>query len=205
MAAGSATTTRFKALPTRQRLAPVEPGLVLGLCLRSGVVAGPSRDRVLLHSKRRSRQADSRWRLPPLSPRSEEFIVQARERAKAAREMLAAGRLEVTVSVAYYAMLNAARLPCPRMMSTPEPTEELGAYSTIAMSPPVPSTRVSTHSPRVRSGFASAVTTRQSHPIPLRQGRLSRVVGFVDAVERMLEPQLATRRLDWRCSHDPSM
>jgi uncharacterized protein (UPF0332 family) len=36
-------------------------------------------------------------------------MVQARERAKAAREILAAGHLEVAVSVAYYAMLNAAR------------------------------------------------------------------------------------------------
>jgi uncharacterized protein (UPF0332 family) len=36
-------------------------------------------------------------------------MIQARERAKAAREILAAGHLEVAVSVAYYAMLNAAR------------------------------------------------------------------------------------------------
>lgn len=36
-------------------------------------------------------------------------MAQARERAKAAREILASGHLEVAVSVAYYAMLNAAR------------------------------------------------------------------------------------------------
>jgi uncharacterized protein (UPF0332 family) len=36
-------------------------------------------------------------------------MAQARERAKAAREILSAGHLEVAVSVAYYAMLNAAR------------------------------------------------------------------------------------------------
>jgi uncharacterized protein (UPF0332 family) len=44
-----------------------------------------------------------------MSPRSEEFMDQARERAKAARELLNAGHLEAAVSVAYYAMLNAAR------------------------------------------------------------------------------------------------
>lgn len=44
-----------------------------------------------------------------MSPRSEEFMVQARERAVAAQELLAAGHLEPAVSVAYYAMLNAAR------------------------------------------------------------------------------------------------
>lgn len=36
-------------------------------------------------------------------------MAQARERAQAAREVLAANHLEVAVSVAYYAMLNAAR------------------------------------------------------------------------------------------------
>jgi uncharacterized protein (UPF0332 family) len=44
-----------------------------------------------------------------MSPRSEEFMAQARERAVAAQELLAAGHLEPAVSVAYYAMLNAAR------------------------------------------------------------------------------------------------
>ena len=44
-----------------------------------------------------------------MSPRSEEFMVQARERAQAAGEILADKHLEVAVSVAYYAMLNAAR------------------------------------------------------------------------------------------------
>ncbi|MFL5900829.1 MAG: HEPN domain-containing protein [Solirubrobacterales bacterium] len=44
-----------------------------------------------------------------MSPRSEEFMVQARDRAVAAKELLAAGHLEPAVSVAYYAMLNAAR------------------------------------------------------------------------------------------------
>jgi uncharacterized protein (UPF0332 family) len=44
-----------------------------------------------------------------MSPRSEEYMEQARERAAAAREILAAGHLAPAVSVAYYAMLNAAR------------------------------------------------------------------------------------------------
>lgn len=44
-----------------------------------------------------------------MSPRSEEFMDQARERATAAQELLAAGHLEAAVSIAYYAMLNAAR------------------------------------------------------------------------------------------------
>lgn len=44
-----------------------------------------------------------------MSPRSEEFIEQARDRLVAAREALAAGHLGVAVSVAYYSMLYAAR------------------------------------------------------------------------------------------------
>jgi len=44
-----------------------------------------------------------------VSPRSEEFIEQARDRLTAAREALAAGHLGVAVSVAYYSMLYAAR------------------------------------------------------------------------------------------------
>jgi uncharacterized protein (UPF0332 family) len=44
-----------------------------------------------------------------VSPRSEEFMEQAEERLAAAREALAAGHSSVAVSVAYYAMLNAAR------------------------------------------------------------------------------------------------
>lgn len=44
-----------------------------------------------------------------MSPRSEEFIEQARERLAAAREALDSGHSTVAVSVAYYAMLNAAR------------------------------------------------------------------------------------------------
>jgi uncharacterized protein (UPF0332 family) len=44
-----------------------------------------------------------------VSPRSEEFIDQSRERLVAAREALAAGHREVAVSVAYYSMLYAAR------------------------------------------------------------------------------------------------
>lgn len=44
-----------------------------------------------------------------MSPRSEEFMVQARERAQGAQELLAAGHLEMAVSAAYYAMLYAAR------------------------------------------------------------------------------------------------
>lgn len=44
-----------------------------------------------------------------MSPRSEEFLDQAKERAIAAQELLEAGHLEPAVSIAYYAMLNAAR------------------------------------------------------------------------------------------------
>lgn len=44
-----------------------------------------------------------------MSPRSEEFIEQARDRLAAAREALSAGHRGVAVSVAYYAMLYAAR------------------------------------------------------------------------------------------------
>jgi uncharacterized protein (UPF0332 family) len=44
-----------------------------------------------------------------VSPRSEEFIEQARDRLAAAQEALAAGHLGVAVSVAYYSMLYAAR------------------------------------------------------------------------------------------------
>ena len=44
-----------------------------------------------------------------MSPRSEEFLDQARDRAATAREILASGHLEAAVSTAYYAMLYAAR------------------------------------------------------------------------------------------------
>jgi uncharacterized protein (UPF0332 family) len=44
-----------------------------------------------------------------MSPRSEEFIDQARDRLVAAREAFAAGHRGVAVSVAYYSMLYAAR------------------------------------------------------------------------------------------------
>jgi len=44
-----------------------------------------------------------------VSPRSEEFIEQARDRLAAAGEALAAGHRGVAVSVAYYSMLYAAR------------------------------------------------------------------------------------------------
>jgi len=44
-----------------------------------------------------------------VSPRTEEFIEQARDRLAAAREALAAGHRSVAVSVAYYSMLYAAR------------------------------------------------------------------------------------------------
>jgi uncharacterized protein (UPF0332 family) len=44
-----------------------------------------------------------------MSPRSVEFMDQARDRAALAREALAAGHLEGAVSAAYYAMLYAAR------------------------------------------------------------------------------------------------
>lgn len=45
----------------------------------------------------------------PMSPRSEEFIDQARDRLIAVREALSAGHLEGAVSAAYYSMLYAAR------------------------------------------------------------------------------------------------
>ncbi|HSK50723.1 MAG TPA: HEPN domain-containing protein [Solirubrobacterales bacterium] len=44
-----------------------------------------------------------------MSPRSLEFMDQARDRAAAAAELLAADHLEAAVSAAYYAMLYAAR------------------------------------------------------------------------------------------------
>lgn len=44
-----------------------------------------------------------------MSPRSEEFIEQARDRLAAAREALDANHRGVAVSVAYYSMLYAAR------------------------------------------------------------------------------------------------
>ncbi len=44
-----------------------------------------------------------------MSPRSVEFMDQARDRAALAREAFAAGHLEGAVSAAYYAMLYAAR------------------------------------------------------------------------------------------------
>lgn len=44
-----------------------------------------------------------------MSPRSAEFMDQARDRAVAATELLTAEHLEAAVSAAYYAMLYAAR------------------------------------------------------------------------------------------------
>ena len=44
-----------------------------------------------------------------MSPRSEEFIEQARDRLAAAREALEAAHEAVAVSLAYYSMLYAAR------------------------------------------------------------------------------------------------
>jgi uncharacterized protein (UPF0332 family) len=44
-----------------------------------------------------------------VSPRSEEFIEQARDRLAMAREVLAAGHKAGAVSAAYYSMLYAAR------------------------------------------------------------------------------------------------
>lgn len=44
-----------------------------------------------------------------MSPRSVEFMDQARDRAVIARDLLATGHLEGAVSAAYYAMLYAAR------------------------------------------------------------------------------------------------
>lgn len=44
-----------------------------------------------------------------MSPRSERFLDQARDRVELAREALASGHREGAVSAAYYAMLYAAR------------------------------------------------------------------------------------------------
>jgi uncharacterized protein (UPF0332 family) len=44
-----------------------------------------------------------------VSPRSEEFFSQARERLTVSQEAFAAGHFTVAISIAYYAMLNAAR------------------------------------------------------------------------------------------------
>jgi uncharacterized protein (UPF0332 family) len=44
-----------------------------------------------------------------VSPRSKEFLDQARDRAAAAPELLKGGHREAAVSAAYYAMLYAAR------------------------------------------------------------------------------------------------
>lgn len=44
-----------------------------------------------------------------MSPRSEEFIAEARERLAVARAALETDALSAAVSLAYYAMLNAAR------------------------------------------------------------------------------------------------
>ena len=44
-----------------------------------------------------------------MSPHSQEFIEQARDRATAATELLATSHLEAAVSAAYYSMLYAAR------------------------------------------------------------------------------------------------
>jgi len=44
-----------------------------------------------------------------MSPRSEEFVDQARDRLAMAREVLASGHREGAVSAAYYSMLYAAR------------------------------------------------------------------------------------------------
>lgn len=44
-----------------------------------------------------------------MSPRTQEFMDQARDRAVVARQLLSSGHLELAVSAAYYAMLYAAR------------------------------------------------------------------------------------------------
>ncbi len=44
-----------------------------------------------------------------MSPRSQEFIEQARDRASAAKQLLDGEHLEAAVSAAYYSMLYAAR------------------------------------------------------------------------------------------------
>lgn len=44
-----------------------------------------------------------------MSPRSKEFMDEARDRARAARELIASGHAGAAISTAYYAMLYAAR------------------------------------------------------------------------------------------------
>ena len=44
-----------------------------------------------------------------MSPRSDEFLAQGRDRAAAAAELLRADHLEAAVSAAYYSMLYGAR------------------------------------------------------------------------------------------------
>ena len=68
----------------------------------------------LLLRRGRPRQDRPRRRRPgggrvPVSPRSQEFMDQARDRAAAAAELFQAGHIEIAVSSAYYAMLYAAR------------------------------------------------------------------------------------------------
>lgn len=115
-------------------------------------------------------------------------MVQARERAKAAREILAAGHLEVAVSVAYYAMLNAARAALSeddehsrthrgtwhlfhdRYVSTGAFDEGLHALATGAQ--------------RTRErGDYEAITPDPAEAEKVVEGASD----FVDAVERMLE------------------
>jgi uncharacterized protein (UPF0332 family) len=115
-------------------------------------------------------------------------MVQARERAKAACEILAAGHLEVAVSVAYYAMLNAARAALSeddehsrthrgtwhmfhdRYVSTGAFDESLHALATSAQ--------------RTRErGDYEAITPDPAEAEKVVEGASA----FVDAVEQMLE------------------
>lgn len=99
---------------------------------------------------------------------------QARERAVAAQELLAAGHLEPAVSVAYYAMLNAARAALSEDDTYARTAAEPGIGFTRATSPQKPSTRSSTASPPTPSTPASGETTRPSPRTPKKQRRSSR-------------------------------
>ena len=67
-----------------------------------------------------------------MSPRSEEYMEQARERAVTANEVLAAGHPAPAVSVAYYAMLNAARAALSEEDETRAPIAGPGTSSASA-------------------------------------------------------------------------
>lgn len=75
--------------------------------IRSFFFQEVDRDKLVLSGD--ALEGDAGKRRVQVSPRSEEFMDQARDRLAMAREVLASGHLEGAVSAAYYAMLYAAR------------------------------------------------------------------------------------------------